>query len=125
MVRKVIIIDNPALASLPFSAAVRAGKFLFVSGQIGIIPDSGALAEGGAAAETAQIIKNIALILAADGKDLADVVKANVYLTDYSDYGSMNAAYAEAFEKPWPARTCVGVAALPLGARVEIEVVAR
>ncbi len=125
MSRKAVKIENPALNDLPFSAAVRAGKLLYVSGQIGLDPATGAIVSGGAANETGQILKNIAGVLAAAGKDLGDVVKANVYLTDYGDYASMNAAYAEAFEKPYPARTCVGVAALPLGARVEIEVIAR
>jgi 2-iminobutanoate/2-iminopropanoate deaminase len=125
MTRKAIIIDNPALRDLPFSPAVKAGKLFYVSGQVGLDPASASLVAGGAAAETEQVLKNLALVLAAAGKSLADVVKANVYLVDMADYSAMNAAYAKAFEAPYPARTCVGVAALPLGARVEIEVVAR
>lgn len=125
MPRKAIMIDNPALRDLPFSPAVKAGKFAYVSGQVGLDPATASLVAGGAAAETEQILKNVALVLGAAGKSLADVVKANVYLVDMADYSAMNAAYAKAFEAPYPARTCVGVAALPLGARVEIEVVAR
>ncbi len=125
MARKAISIDNPALKGLPFSPAVRAGKTLYVSGQIGLDPASGALIRGGAAAETEQVLKNLASVLAAAGKGLGDVIKANVYLAHMDDYAAMNAAYAAAFEAPYPARTCIGVAALPLGARVEIEVIAR
>ncbi len=125
MARKAILINSAALKDLPFSPAVRAGKLLFVSGQVGLDPTTASLVKGGAAAETEQIFKNIALVLAASGKELSNVVKANVYLTDMADYGAMNVAYAKAFEAPYPARTCIGVAALPLGAKVEIEVVAR
>lgn len=125
MTRKAVTIDNPALKALPFSPAVYSGKSLFVSGQIGIDPATASLVPGGAVAETEQALKNLAFVLAAAGKSLADVVKANVYLVDMADYSAMNAAYAKAFEPPYPARTCVAVAALPFGARVEIEVVAR
>ncbi len=125
MNRKAIVIDNPALKDLPFSPAVRAGKLVYVSGQIGIDPTTASLVKGGAAAETEQIFKNIGFVLAAAGKTLDDVVKANVYLVDMADYSAMNAAYAKAFDAPYPARTCIGVAALPFNARVEIEVIAR
>lgn len=125
MTRKAIIIENSALKDLPFSPAVRAGKLLFVSGQVGLDPETQSLVEGGAAAETERVFRNIAIVLAAADRGLADIVKANVYLADMADYPAMNAAYARALEAPYPARTCVGVAALPLGARVEIEVVAR
>ena len=125
MSRKAVTISNPALDALPFSAAVRAGKTFFLSGQVGVDPETDALVRGGVGAEVEQIFANIAVVLAAAGKSLADVVKANVYLAHMDDYGAMNEAYAKAFEKPYPARTCIGVAALPLGARVEIEVIAR
>jgi 2-iminobutanoate/2-iminopropanoate deaminase len=125
MPRKAVRIDNPHLANLPFSAAVRGGKTLFLSGQVGADPATGAIVKGGAAAETTQIFVNIAEVLAAAGKTLGDVVKVNVYLAHMDDYAAMNGAYAKAFEAPYPARTCIGVAALPLGARVEIEAVVR
>lgn len=124
MARAAIKIDNPALDALPFSAGVYAEKPLFLSGQVGLDPATGALARGGVEAEVEQIFRNIAAVLAAAGKSLDGVVKANVYLAHMGDYAAMNDAYARAFKKPYPARTCVGVAALPLGARVEIEVVA-
>lgn len=125
MTRKIVEIDNPATAGLPFSPAVRAGKLLYLSGQVGADPETGALVRGGVGAEVDQIFRNIAAILAAAGKDLGDVVKANIYLAHMDDYAAMNDAYARAFEKPYPARTCVGVAALPLNARIEIEVIVR
>lgn len=125
MPRKDVSLDIPGLGALPFSPAVRAGKTLFLSGQVGVDPASGALVRGGVGPEVDQIFRNIAAVLAAAGKDLGDVVKANVYLAHMDDYAAMNEAYARALEKPYPARTCIGVAALPLNARVEIEVVAR
>lgn len=126
MPRNVIELDNPALKDLPFSAGVRAGGLIYFSGQVGLDPATGKLAEGGAAAETAQVMRNIADTLKAAGKSLDDVVKANIYLSDIAgDYAAMNEAYAAALEKPYPARTCVGVAGLPLNARVEIEVIVR
>ena len=125
MTRKALEIENPALAALPFSPGVYAGKTLFLSGQVGVDPATGALVKGGVQAEADQIFKNISMALAAAGKDLDDVVKANVYLVHMDDYAAMNDAYARAFDKPYPARTCIGVAALPLHARIEIEVIVR
>ena len=80
--------------------------------------------EGGAAPETDQIFKGISAVLGAAGLSLANVVKANVYLTDMNDFAAMNKVYETFFEAPYPARTTVGIAALPGGAHVEIEVVA-
>ncbi len=126
MPRDAIALDNPALKDLPFSAGIRAGELIYFSGQIGLDPDANKLVDGGAGAETTQTMRNIAETLKAANKTLDDVVKANIYLADITnDYADMNAAYAAAFQKPYPARTCVGVAGLPLGARVEIEVIVR
>lgn len=125
MSRQAVKIDNPALEALPFSLAVHAGKMLFLSGQVGADPQSGAVVRGGVGAEVDQIFKNISAVLAAAGKDLGDIVKANVYLSHMDDYAAMNEAYARAFDAPYPARTCIGVAALPLNARVEIEAIVR
>ena len=105
----------------PFSPAVRAGGFLFFSGQVGQDPATGALAEGGVEAEARQLFRNLAALLEAAGKGFGDVVKANVYLTDIGDFAAINAIYAEAFDAPFPARTTVAVAPQPLGAAVEIE----
>lgn len=125
MARKTIKPQDPAFATLPFSPGVYAGKTLFLSGQVGLDPVSGALVRGGIAAEVDQIFKNITSVLAAADKDLGDIIKTNVFLAHMDDYAAMNEAYARAFDRPFPARTCVGVAALPLGARVEIEAIAR
>lgn len=125
MPRDALKSDDPALAALPFSPGVRAGELLFISGQVGLDPETGRLVEGGAGPETAQCLRNLASVLAAAGKTLDDVVKANVYLSDIADYAAMNAEYARAFTAAYPARTALAVAALPLGAKVEIEAVVR
>lgn len=108
----------------PFSQAVAAGEFVYLSGQTGQ-DASGQLVEGDVAAQTAQIFHNLEAVLRSAGKTLNDVIKVHVFLTDMADFGAMNAEYARHFGAPYPARTTIGVAALPLGARVEIDVVAR
>ena len=105
----------------PFSPAVRSGGFIFLSGQVGVDPATGQLVVGGVEAEARQIFRNLATLLDAAGKSFGDVVRAGVFLTDIGDFGAVNAVYADAFERPFPARTTVAVAALPLGARIEIE----
>lgn len=113
----------------PFSHAVRTGvgerELVYLSGQVGIDASTGGLADGGTAAQADHALRNVAAVLEAGGLTMADVLKANVYLTDMNDFAAMNAVYARHFDAPFPARTTVAVAALPLGARVEIEVVAR
>jgi len=108
----------------PFSPAIRAGDFLFFSGQVGQDP-AGKLVDGGIEAETRQLFRNLAALLEAAGKSFRDVVKANVFLTRIEDFSAFNLLYAEKFEPPYPARTTVAVAALPLGAAVEIELIVR
>lgn len=110
------------VASLPFTAAVGYGGFTFVSGQIGVDPASGALAVG-VVAQFEQAVANLAGVLAGSGRTLADVVRVGVYLADMGDYAAMNEAYRGAFAQPFPARTAIGVAALPLGAAVEIDAI--
>jgi 2-iminobutanoate/2-iminopropanoate deaminase len=117
-------VDIPAPLGLPFSAAIWAGDLLYVSGQVGIDPESGRLIAG-AKAQTAAILRNIETVLKAAGKSLDDIVKCTVYLTSMAHYKEMNEAYAAAFRAPFPARTCVAVSALPLSADVEIEAIAR
>ena len=107
----------------PFSPAVRSGDFLFFSGQVGQDPATGQLAPGGVEAEARQLLRNLEALLGAAGRTFADVVKANVYLTAIGDFAAVNAIYAQAFAAPFPARTTVAVAALPLGAAIEIELV--
>lgn len=108
----------------PYSHAVRAGGFLFCSGQVGLDPEAGALVPGGVEAQARQVFENIRAVLAAADLTLADVAKATVFLTTMEDFTAVNAIYAEAFGEHRPARSTVAVAELPLGAKVEIEVVA-
>ena len=125
MPRDPITIPGAPPSKYPYSAGVRSGDHVFLSGQTGIDPATGELVEGDVAAQTEQIFKGLARVLAAAGLSLADAVKCNVYLTDINDFQAMNAVYARQFEAPYPARTTIGVAALPGGARIEIELVAR
>ena len=121
-----IAISAPDAVSVgPYSHGVVGDGYVFLSGQTPIDPGTGALVEGPVEAQTRQCLANLGAVLEAAGLDLGDVVKCNVYLTDMGDFPAMNAAYAEHFDEPYPARTTIGVAALPLGARVEIEVIAR
>ena len=108
----------------PYSQALRAGGFLFTAGQVGFDPATGELVDGGIGEQTRQVLQNIRAILEAGGSGLAQVVKTTVFLVDMADFGAMNEAYAEAFGAHRPARSTVAVAALPRGARVEIEAVA-
>ena len=102
---------------------VRAGEWIVVSGQLGVI--DGALVVGGVADELRQAVQNLAAALASEGAKLADVVKTTVFLTDMARFDEMNAAYVELFAEPRPARSAVGVVALPRGGSVEIEAWAR
>ncbi len=108
----------------PYSIAMRAGKQVFTAGQIGLDPQTGELVAGGIEAETRQALVNLKHILEAAGCRLEDVVKTTVFLRDMADFASMNAVYAEFFVQNPPARTTIAVAALPKGARVEIEAIA-
>ncbi len=109
----------------PFSQAVRTDGFIYLSGQVGQDPATGKVVEGGIEAETERVFQNIAALLKAAGRGFDDVVRAGVYLTSISDFAAMNAIYARHFSQPFPARTTIGVAALPLGARVEIDLVVK
>ena len=109
----------------PYSPAVRAGDYIFVSGQIPLDPITNQTRLGDIATETRQVLDNIRLNLEGCGATLRDVVKTTVFLTNVQDFAAMNAAYAEVFGDSKPARSTVGVAALPLpGAKVEIEAIA-
>lgn len=114
------------VAGAPYSQAIAAAGFVFVSGQVPVDVATGVLVADDITEQTIQVLANVAAVLRAAGGTLADVVKSTVFLVDLgNDFAPMNAAYAEAFGAHAPARSTVGVAALPLGARVEIEVVAR
>ncbi len=109
----------------PYSPAVRAGKFLFVSGQIALDPQTGQLRQENIGVETKQVLDNVMRVLRSAGYDSSDVVSATVYVRDMKNYASVNTIYAGYFrEKDYPARVAVEVSALPKGANVEIAVIA-
>ena len=124
MAKQAVTTDRVAKPVGPFSPAILDNGRVYSSGQVAQDPTTGKLIDGGVAAQTAQAIENIEAVLAAAGKSLTDVLKVNVYLTDMKHFAEMNSVYAECFTAPYPARTTVAVAALPLGAAVEIEVIA-
>ena len=113
--------NAPASAG-PYSPAVRAGEWLTLAGQVGIEPGTGRLADDGVAGQTRQALANIAAVLGDCGATLSDVAKTTVFLVDMGDFPVMNEVYADAFAGHRPARSTIAVAALPLGAKVEIEV---
>ncbi len=109
----------------PYSQAIRSGELVFASGQIPLDPASGQIVEGEIEDEARQVLANLRAVLEAAGSGMDQVVKATVYLTDLSLFPRVNTIYAEAFDTdPAPARVTVGVAALPLGAQVEIDAIA-
>jgi len=109
----------------PYSHAVEAGDLVFLSGQTPIDPSTGRLVVGDIAAQTDQCLRNLFAVLEAVGLSSDDVVNVQVYLTRMEDFDDMNAAYARHFTAPYPARTTIGCATLPMGARVEIGLIAR
>ena len=122
--RQAITTPNAPQAIGPYSQAIKAGNTLFISGQIGIDPDSGKLVENGIEAETNQVMKNLNAILTAAGFSLDDVVQTQVFLADISEYGQMNEVYASFFGDDPPARAAIQAARIPRDARVEISMIA-
>lgn len=120
-----IAITSPELTPPvgPFSQAIKVGGFIYFSGQIGQDPATGKVVAGGVTAEAERVFQNLSALLEASGKGFNDVVRAGVYLTSMSDYAVVNGIYARHFSQPFPARTAIAVAALPLGACVEIDLV--
>ncbi len=115
----------PTKAVKPFSQAVKAGGFIFVSGQIALDQETGKVVEGGVAAQTEQVLRNIEEVLKKAGAGLEDVVKTTVYLQNMDDYAAMNEAYSGFFGENKPARATVAVRKLVLGVLLEIEAIAR
>jgi 2-iminobutanoate/2-iminopropanoate deaminase len=109
----------------PFSQAIKVDGLLYFSGQVAQDPATGKVVEGGIVAETERILQNLSAVLKAAGKSFDDVVRAGVFLTSMSDFAAMNGIYARYFSQPFPARTTIGAAALPLGACVEIDLVVK
>jgi reactive intermediate/imine deaminase len=113
-------VDAPAAIG-PYSQAVRVGNTIWVSGQIPLDPRTKELVQGDFEAETRRVFDNLQSIVVAAGATLDNVVKANVYLTDLAHFALVNKIMSEYFREPYPARAAVGVAALPRGARIEVE----
>lgn len=124
MQREIIVTDKAPAAVGPYSQAVRVGDFVFTAGQIPLDPATGQMVEGGIEAQTRQTLTNLSAVLEAAGTSLANVVKTTVFLADIGEFKAMNGVFAEFFPEAPPSRSAVQVAALPLGARVEIEAVA-
>lgn len=124
MSKTILATDRAPKAIGPYSQAVRAGDFLFTSGQIGLDPKTGEIVPGGIEAETRQVLANLTEVLAAAGASWQEVVRTTIYLASMSDFGVVNAIYAERVGSEPPARATVEVAGLPKGARVEIDAVA-
>src|SRR5215831_1727352 len=120
-------ITSPELAPPvgPFSQAVKIDGVLYFSGQVAQDPASGKLVEGGIVPETERIFQNLSALLKAAGRSFDDVVQARVFLTSMTDFAAMNGIYATYFSQPFPARTTIGAATLPLGACVEIDLVVK
>lgn len=120
----IITSPNAPAALGPYSHAVLAGNTLYTSGQIGLVPETGVLAGDTIEAQAAQVFANLKAVLAAADMTFQNVVKTTVFLTDLNDFAPMNALYAELFPNDPPARSCVQVAKLPAGAKIEMELVA-
>ncbi|AET67487.1 endoribonuclease L-PSP, putative [Desulfosporosinus orientis DSM 765] len=124
MVRKAFSASG-AVAVGPYSHAIESGDLVFLSGQTPIDSQTGKLVEGDIVEQTKQCFKNLFNVLEASGLTSDNVEKVNVFLTDMNNFAAMNQVYSKQFSEPYPARTTIGVASLPLGAQVEIEMIAR
>jgi 2-iminobutanoate/2-iminopropanoate deaminase len=122
--RRPIHSDSAPKAVGPYSQAIASGGFVFSSGQIPLDPETGKLVEGGIEAQTRRVMDNLAAVLGVAGSSLDRVVKTTIYLTNLADFSAVNAVYAGYFSAAPPARSTVQVAALPLGAAIEIDVIA-
>ncbi|MBN1991493.1 MAG: RidA family protein [Anaerolineae bacterium] len=122
--REIISTQKAPAAVGPYSQAVRIGDLIYTAGQIALIPETGQIIAGGIEAQTRQVMQNLAAVLAAADGSLASVIKTTIYVTNLADFATINQVYGSFFTGNPPARSTVQVAALPLGAQVEIEAVA-
>ena len=122
--KEVFQCDDIAKPIGPFSPAVRGAGLTLISGQVAQDPATGKLVEGDAAAQAEVILRNVGAVLKSAGKTWADVLRIGVYLTDMADFAAVNAVYQRHVPAPYPARTAIAVKALPLGAAVEMDVMA-
>ena len=125
MKREVVRTDRAPKAIGPYEQALKVDGWVFTSGQIPLDPKTGTMVEGGIGAQTRQVLDNLRAVLEAAGTSMGRVVKTTVYMTNLADFQKMNEVYAEYFPQDKPARSTVGVAALPRGAMIEIDVVAQ
>lgn len=125
MTRRAVSTGGAPSAIGPYSQAIAADGFVFCSGQVGLDPATGELVEGGIEAQADRALRNLAAVLDAAGAAMADVVKTSVFLADMNDFAALNAVYAKHMPEPPPARSTFAVGALPKGALVEIEAIAR
>jgi reactive intermediate/imine deaminase len=123
MTRTAIFTDQAPRAIGPYSQAIRAGNAVYLSGQIALDPASGEMVQGGIEAETRRVFDNLKAVAEASGKGLSQVVKLNIYLLDLGDFAKVNEIMAGYFQEPYPARATLAVAALPRGARIEVDAV--
>lgn len=121
---EVIFTKNAPAAVGPYSQAIKSGNVLYCSGQIPLVPETGVLVEGDIKAQAEQSLKNVKAVLTEAGADFSNVVKTTVYLVDMGDFAAVNEVYSQFFGENKPARSCVAVAELPKGAKVEVEVLA-
>ncbi|MEK6725513.1 MAG: RidA family protein [Deltaproteobacteria bacterium] len=124
MKKEVISTDKAPKAIGPYSQAIRAGGFIFVSGQIPLSPDSGEVVTGDIETQTERVLKNISAVLESAGSSMEDVVKTTVFLTDMTDFSKFNECYARFFTRNKPARATVEASRLPRDVRLEIDAVA-
>ncbi len=122
--KEVISTDKAPCAVGPYSQAILKNNMLFASGQIALDPATGKVVEGDVSAQAAQCLKNVQAVLASANMSVEDVVKVTVFITNMADFPLVNEEYKKVFKEPFPARSCVGVASLPLGVSVEIEITA-
>lgn len=123
MSRSIIASDNAPKAIGPYSQAVQVGNTIYTSGQIPLDPATGELVGGDIAAQARQVFENLRAVVEAGGASFADVARVGIYLTDLGNFAAVNAVMADYFQQPYPARSTIGVASLPRGAQVEVDLV--
>lgn len=123
MSKQIIRTDQAPRAIGTYSQAVRVDRTVYLSGQIPLVPETMELIEGDMSAQIRRVFDNLRAVAQAAGGDLSDIVKLNVFLTDLNDFALVNQIMADYFQEPYPARAAIGVAALPKGAKVEMDAI--
>ena len=123
MTKTIIHTEHAPAAIGPYSQAVRVGQTVYLSGQIPLVPETGALLQGSIEEQTRQVFDNMKAVCLASGGSLADIARVGIYLTDLADFTVVNTVMAEYFQAPYPARSTIQVSALPKGAQVEVDAI--